>query len=1040
MKKIGISLLISFLIAVLIISGNAQTSDSVDVTFFYKPDGNPSIVYLPGEFNNWANNNGGVITDPQFAMILDPSTGIWSKKERLRVGGPDPLPSPNSIPGAYQYKFNEGGTASGWLPDPLNPRQNPNDNNNSYLFIRNPTIHYLLPNSTPAIGVVRTRFPEITAYIFPGLGSSVDTSSIVIKIDSLVYTTIGNRYDSSNHKLSFATPDPLGDGTHQLILLVQSSLGTQGSDTTTFAVQADIIQLLSLSAETWKSNWRIQGAIFKPNGGFDSTVTVAQIIRPDTSWTVSVANGRVDTVLSLIEGDNLFQLQADVGGQLQTSDTLIITQKVNHSPTAQIDISQNGNMIDLIGSNSFDPDSQALTYLWKEDPANPEVLGINGQTSPDLALTKPASAGEYYVSLLVEDLDANVDSMRTYFVVVQDSPNIEPAGYADNPFWVKDGRIYLLFFKAFTPQGTFQAAIPHLDYIKAMGFDIIWVLPVMDVPGNIDNQVNIGYNILDFFNVDPTYGTNQDFKDFMDAAHSLGLKVILDVTPNHTSSQHPFAAEAKLYQGLSQYWYYYQTQFIPHNDNGLGQCVTPEGIYYYCGFSSALLNYNWSDMDARTYMSDVYEYWVHEFGIDGFRFDVYWGPHRRYGEANMGIPVRETLKHIKPDLLLLGEDSGTGVGTEVIYADHSGGLDAGYDFKLYWNGINSFSFNSSAVNTLHNELDNSGYYPGENSYFMRFMESQDEDRISYIHDSFVKTMPLATTIFTAPGMPMMYNGQEVGFGKDMGNPGEPDLNDRRRGIIDWEFGGKALLQPHYQRIAQIRAQFPAFRQHKKDTNGDGQLNNQDEPDFKRVTTGNGIVYSFLRPYTDENGLTVVNFSNSAQSVTLDLTTVGLKFTGGFNTGHTYWVNSLYADTSYQVLGSDLANFAVSLPGYGSAVFTISTEEAHVVLPPLNPPSAVNEDDRFAISGYRLNQNYPNPFNPETIIKYSIAKSEWVKIIIYNNLGQRVKTLIDKRLDIGYHEAKWDATNDVGNKVGSGIYFYVMRSGNYRNIKKMILLK
>ena len=135
----------------------AQPADSVDVTFFYHPDDNPSTVFLPGEFNGWVLNSSSVMT-------LDPSTGIWSRTVRLRVGGPAPLPAPHSIPGAYQYKFNADGN---WMQDPLNPRSNPQDNNNSYLFIRNPTIHYLLPNSTTASGVIRTRFPEITAYILP---------------------------------------------------------------------------------------------------------------------------------------------------------------------------------------------------------------------------------------------------------------------------------------------------------------------------------------------------------------------------------------------------------------------------------------------------------------------------------------------------------------------------------------------------------------------------------------------------------------------------------------------------------------------------------------------------------------------------------------------------------------------------------------------------------------------------------------------------------------------------------------------------------
>ncbi|MDH3268691.1 MAG: alpha-amylase family glycosyl hydrolase, partial [Ignavibacteria bacterium] len=954
----------------------SQQDDSVFVTFYYHPTNTPTNVFLPGEFNGW-------VTTPISLMSFDAGTNTWYKIVKLRVGGPDPLPAPFSIPGAYQYKFNDGN----WFSDPLNPRQNPNDNNNSYLFIRNPTIHYLLPNSTVAYGVVRTRFPQITAYLFPSISSSVDTGTIKITVDGNDYEDIGTYYDPASKEISFTLPDPLGDGQHQLIVYAESSIGTSSADTTTFTVQADVVQFLTLPAETWKNNWRIQGAVFNENGGFDTTVTSAQIIRFDSTWTVSLTDGILDTTLFLLEGENNFIMEALVGSQTESSDTLNIIRQVNHIPNAQIDITQIGMSLTLSGANSNDPDTQLLTYLWKEDQANPQPLGINGQTNEEIIITKPTLPGEYYLSLIVEDPDMNLDSTETFFVVIEDSQNVRVAGYADNPQWLKEARIYLLFYKAFTPAGTIQAAIANLPYIKAMGFNTIWVLPVTEVPGNMDNQINIGYNIIDFMKVETSYGTDQDYKDFVDAAHQFGLKVIQDITPNHTGRLHPFAQEALLYGDYSQYWNYYQTEFIAHNTNGLGQCVTPQGIYYYCGFSDALLNYDWRDIDASNYMTGVYDYWVREFGIDGYRFDVYWGPHRKYGESNMGTPVRSSLKHIKPDILLLGEDDGTGVGTEVIYADQNGGLDASYDFASYFNAIRNFNFTSSGVNTLHSQLNNNGYYPGENSYFLRFMESQDEDRISYIYNSFEKTMPMATVIFTAPGMPMMMNGQEVGWGKGLGQPGEPDLNVRRRGIIDWNFGGRDMLTPHYQRIAQIRSQFPAFSQHKLDTNGDGQVNSSDESEFDRITSTDGIVYAFLRPNRDSNGLTVANFSNSSKTVTMNLTTANLKFTGGFNQGSTYWVNNLYSDNNMQVLGSDLANFSVTLPAYGSAIYTISVDEESVVLPPIPPIVSVDGGIASLPEDYNLFQNYPNPFNPSTTIRYSIIKADVVRIKIYDILGR-----------------------------------------------------
>jgi hypothetical protein len=268
----------------------------------------------------------------------------------------------------------------------------------------------------------------------------------------------------------------------------------------------------------------------------------------------------------------------------------------------------------------------------------------------------------------------------------------------------------------------------------------------------------------------------------------------------------------------------------------------------------------------------------------------------------------------------------------------------------------------------------------------------------------------------------------------MGSPGEPDLNDRRRGIIDWNFAGKNLLQHHYQRLAQIRSQFKAFSQHKKDTNGDGQVNSQDESDFIRLTTGNSIIYSFIRPYTDENGITLMNFSNSIQSATINPVN-SLKFTGGFNTGDTYWVNDLYADTSYQVQGVELLNFTVSLSAYGSLILIISDEEKSVVLPPLPPLLGLPGDDNRQVAQYQLLQNYPNPFNPSTTIEFELPESGKVNLKIFNILGEEVTSLIFGNLAAGRHSFLWDAKN-----VASGIYFYRLETDGFVKTRRMLLIK
>ncbi len=90
--------------------------------------------------------------------------------------------------------------------------------------------------------------------------------------------------------------------------------------------------------------------------------------------------------------------------------------------------------------------------------------------------------------------------------------------------------------------------------------------------------------------------------------------------------------------------------------------------------------------------------------------------------------------------------------------------------------------------------------------------------------------------------------------------------------------------------------------------------------------------------------------------------------------------------------------------------------------------------------FALYQNYPNPFNPVTIIKFDLPKRSDVKLVIYNVLGQEVKTLLNETKDSGRFEIKWDGRNNYNNVVASGLYIYRIKSGEFTQSKKMILLR
>ena len=92
------------------------------------------------------------------------------------------------------------------------------------------------------------------------------------------------------------------------------------------------------------------------------------------------------------------------------------------------------------------------------------------------------------------------------------------------------------------------------------------------------------------------------------------------------------------------------------------------------------------------------------------------------------------------------------------------------------------------------------------------------------------------------------------------------------------------------------------------------------------------------------------------------------------------------------------------------------------------------------SVYELYENYPNPFNPSTTISYSLKDTRQAQLDIFNMLGQRLRTLVNKEQAAGIHTVQWDGRNDDGNKVSSGVYFYRLKAGDFVRIKRMILVE
>ncbi len=137
-----------------------------------------------------------------------------------------------------------------------------------------------------------------------------------------------------------------------------------------------------------------------------------------------------------------------------------------------------------------------------------------------------------------------------------------------------------------------------------------------------------------------------------------------------------------------------------------------------------------------------------------------------------------------------------------------------------------------------------------------------------------------------------------------------------------------------------------------------------------------------------------------------------------------------------------SDFMWGLAFTGDEVLTASFTGTELLfyLKPGFSTTSVEDDPNYLIHSFKLIQNYPNPFNPSTTIDYSIPKTEDVTLEVYNLLGQRVVTLVDENQTAGKHTVQWNGLSQGGQQVSSGVYFYKLVSGEYSNIKKMMLLR
>src|SRR4051795_1998625 len=201
------------------------------------------------------------------------------------------------------------------------------------------------------------------------------------------------------------------------------------------------------------------------------------------------------------------------------------------------------------------------------------------------------------------------------------------------PSWWQTGVIYQIYPRSFQDSngdgvGDVRGIIRRLPYLAELGIDAIWISPIFVSP-----MADFGYDIADYTDIDPLFGNLKDFDELLGAAHQAGLKVILDLVPNHTSDQHPWFIESRASRdNPKRDWYLWRDPgpdgSVPNNwmsEFGGSAWEYDAGTrqHYYHAFLREQPDLNWRNREVRAAIYDVMRFWLRK-GVDGFRVDVIW--------------------------------------------------------------------------------------------------------------------------------------------------------------------------------------------------------------------------------------------------------------------------------------------------------------------------------------------------------------------------------------------------------------------------------
>ena len=338
-----------------------------------------------------------------------------------------------------------------------------------------------------------------------------------------------------------------------------------------------------------------------------------------------------------------------------------------------------------------------------------------------------------------------------------------------SPAWVRSAVIYEIFPRHFSPTGNFAGVTARLDELKTLGVDVLWLMPIHPI-GKLKSKGMLGspYAVQDYYAINPDYGTPDDLHRLIDGAHRRGMRVIIDIVANHTAWDSVMMANPKFYKR-----------------NAAGEVISPEPDW------ADVAGLDYTNPATGRYMTDMLKYWLREFQLDGFRCDVAFAVPTSFWES-----ARAELMQIKPDLFMLAEAEQPELLVQA--------FDADYAWKLL-GAFNHVLMDGAPASELQRtwEQEEQKKFP-RGSLHLHMTDDHDEPR-AVSRFGWKGALAASAMTFCLDGLPILYNGMEVG---DTTESGDPALFEKLP--VFWAPRARKDFRATYQQLIAFRHSHPAL--------------------------------------------------------------------------------------------------------------------------------------------------------------------------------------------------------------------------------------